>query len=67
MHRWLKKGFDLIAVGKDDDGQYWPGFGPGRGNTTNWRAAKESNRKPTYDEVKAFWKENNFDLKLACV
>ncbi|KAA6366109.1 MAG: hypothetical protein EZS28_038366 [Streblomastix strix] len=25
----MLKGYDLTPVGKDDEGQYWPGFGPG--------------------------------------
>ncbi|KAA6374589.1 MAG: hypothetical protein EZS28_029885 [Streblomastix strix] len=26
----MLKGYDLTPVGKDDEGQYWPGFGPGQ-------------------------------------
>ncbi|KAA6352757.1 MAG: hypothetical protein EZS28_051717 [Streblomastix strix] len=36
MCRWMLKGFDLIPVGKDDEGQYWPGFGPGVPHATDW-------------------------------
>jgi hypothetical protein len=40
MHKGMLKGFDLIPVGKDDEGYYWPGFGPGVPHATDWRKAK---------------------------
>ncbi|KAA6384235.1 MAG: hypothetical protein EZS28_020232 [Streblomastix strix] len=57
MHSWMLKGFDLIPVGKDDDGQYWPGFGPGVPQATDWRKAKLQGQTPSMDDVKAFWRE----------
>ncbi|KAA6362168.1 MAG: hypothetical protein EZS28_042305, partial [Streblomastix strix] len=67
MRRWMLKGFDLIPVGKDDDGQYWPGFGPGVPHATDWRKAKQQGQTSSMDEVRAFWREHNFDLRIACV
>ncbi|KAA6354715.1 MAG: hypothetical protein EZS28_049758, partial [Streblomastix strix] len=67
MRSWMLKGFDLIPVGKDDDGQYWPGFGPGVPHATDWRKAKQQGQTLSMDEVKAFWREHNFDLRIACV
>ncbi|KAA6353536.1 MAG: hypothetical protein EZS28_050937, partial [Streblomastix strix] len=67
MHRWMLKGFDLIPVGKDDEGHCWPGFGPGVPHATDWRKTKQQGRTPSMDDVRAFWKEHNFDLRVACV
>ncbi|KAA6380700.1 MAG: hypothetical protein EZS28_023774 [Streblomastix strix] len=67
MHKWMLKGFDLIPVGKDDEGQYGPGFDPGVPYATDWRKAKQLGQTPTIDDVRAFWRENNFDLRVACV
>ncbi|KAA6403173.1 MAG: hypothetical protein EZS28_001299 [Streblomastix strix] len=41
MHIWILKGFDLIPVSKDDEGQYWPGFGPGVLHAADWRKPKQ--------------------------
>ncbi|KAA6358765.1 MAG: hypothetical protein EZS28_045708 [Streblomastix strix] len=41
MHRWMLKGFDLIPVGKDDEGQYWPGFDPGVPYAADWKMSKQ--------------------------
>ncbi|KAA6365685.1 MAG: hypothetical protein EZS28_038789, partial [Streblomastix strix] len=54
-------------VGKDDDGQCWPGFGPGVPHATDWRKAKQQGQTPSMDDVRAFWREHNFDLRVACV
>ncbi|KAA6375058.1 MAG: hypothetical protein EZS28_029415 [Streblomastix strix] len=67
MHRWMLKGFDLIPVGMDDEGQYWPGFGPGEPHAIDWRKAKQQSQTLSMDEVRAFWREHNFDLRVACV
>ncbi|KAA6388216.1 MAG: hypothetical protein EZS28_016255, partial [Streblomastix strix] len=67
MRRWMLKGFDLIPVGKDDKGQYWPGFDPGVPHATDWRKAKQQGQTLSMDEVRAFWREHNFDLRVACV
>ncbi|KAA6372185.1 MAG: hypothetical protein EZS28_032288, partial [Streblomastix strix] len=37
IDKWMLKGFDLIPLGKDDEGQYWPGFGPGVPHATDWK------------------------------
>ncbi|KAA6358287.1 MAG: hypothetical protein EZS28_046186, partial [Streblomastix strix] len=66
-HKWMLKGFDLISVGKDDEGHYWPCFGLGVLQTTNWRKSKHQGIAPSMDEVRAFWREYNFDLNVACV
>ncbi|KAA6389247.1 MAG: hypothetical protein EZS28_015228 [Streblomastix strix] len=49
MHRWILKGFDQIQVGKDDEVQYWPSFGPGVPHTTDWRQSKQQDRKLEID------------------
>ncbi|KAA6358376.1 MAG: hypothetical protein EZS28_046097, partial [Streblomastix strix] len=67
MRRWMLKGFDLIPVGKDDDGQCWPGFGPGVEHATDWRKSKQQGQTPSMDDVRAFYREHNFDLRIACV
>ncbi|KAA6394467.1 MAG: hypothetical protein EZS28_010004 [Streblomastix strix] len=67
MRRWMLKGFYLIPVGKDDEGQYWPGFGPGVPHATDWRKAKQQGQTPSMDDARAFWKEHNFYLRVACV
>ncbi|KAA6356382.1 MAG: hypothetical protein EZS28_048090, partial [Streblomastix strix] len=64
MHKWILKGFDLIPVGKDDEGQYWPGFGPGVPHATDWRKSKQQGLPLSMEEVKAFWRENNFELRV---
>ncbi|KAA6369588.1 MAG: hypothetical protein EZS28_034886 [Streblomastix strix] len=66
-HKWMLKRFDLIPVGKDDEGHYWPGFGPGVPHATDWRKTKQQGPTPSIDDVRAFWKEHNFDLRVACV
>ncbi|KAA6370094.1 MAG: hypothetical protein EZS28_034380, partial [Streblomastix strix] len=67
MHMWILKGFDLIPVGKDDEGNHWLGFGPGVPHATDWRKAKQQGQKLTMDDGRAFWKEHDFDLRVACV
>ncbi|KAA6366158.1 MAG: hypothetical protein EZS28_038317 [Streblomastix strix] len=67
MHKWMLKGFDLIPVGKDDEGNPWPGFGPGVPHATDWRKAKQQGQILSMDDIRAFWKEHNFDLRVACV
>ncbi|KAA6389601.1 MAG: hypothetical protein EZS28_014870 [Streblomastix strix] len=67
MRSWMLKGFDLIPVGKDDDGQYWPGFGPEVPHATDWRKAKQQGQTPSMNEFRAFWREHNFELRVACV
>ncbi|KAA6381495.1 MAG: hypothetical protein EZS28_022978 [Streblomastix strix] len=37
MRRWMLKGYDLIPIGKDDDVQYWPGFGPDVSLAKDWK------------------------------
>ncbi|KAA6378700.1 MAG: hypothetical protein EZS28_025775, partial [Streblomastix strix] len=66
MHKWMLKGFDLIPVGKDDEGNHWPGFGPGVPHASDWRKAKQQGETPSMDDVRAFWREQNFDLRVAC-
>ncbi|KAA6390572.1 MAG: hypothetical protein EZS28_013904 [Streblomastix strix] len=67
MHRWMLNGFDLIQMGKDDEGHYWPGFGPGVPHATYWRKTKQQGQTPSMDDIKAFWREHNFVLRVACV
>ncbi|KAA6394565.1 MAG: hypothetical protein EZS28_009913 [Streblomastix strix] len=63
----MQKRFDLIPVGKDDEGHYWPVFGPGVPHATDWRKTKQQGQTPSMDDVRAFWREYNFDLRVACV
>ncbi|KAA6368598.1 MAG: hypothetical protein EZS28_035876 [Streblomastix strix] len=58
---------DLIPVGKDDEGQYWPGFGPGVPHATDWRKSKQQGKTPSMDDVRAFWRQHNFELRVTCV
>ncbi|KAA6379879.1 MAG: hypothetical protein EZS28_024595 [Streblomastix strix] len=58
---------DQSLPGKDDEGQYWPGFGPGVPHATDWGKSKYRGQIPSMDEIRAFWRQNNFDLKVACV
>ncbi|KAA6358612.1 MAG: hypothetical protein EZS28_045861, partial [Streblomastix strix] len=67
MHKRMLKGFDLIPVGKDDEGLYWPRLGPGVPHATDRRKAKQQGQTLSMDDVRAFWKEHNFDLRVACV
>ncbi|KAA6360253.1 MAG: hypothetical protein EZS28_044220, partial [Streblomastix strix] len=67
MHKWRLKGFGLLPVGKEDEGNHWPGFGPGVPNVTDWRKAKQQGQILSMDDVRAFWKEHDFDLRVACV
>ncbi|KAA6358394.1 MAG: hypothetical protein EZS28_046079, partial [Streblomastix strix] len=53
MRKWMQKGFDLISVGKDDEGQYWPGFGPGVPHATDWRKSKQQDQIHSMDVVRA--------------
>ncbi|KAA6318955.1 MAG: hypothetical protein EZS28_054879, partial [Streblomastix strix] len=65
MRRWMLKGFNFIPVGKDDEGQYWQEFGPGVPHATDWRKSKQQGQTPLMDDIRAFWREYNFDLRLA--
>ncbi|KAA6357334.1 MAG: hypothetical protein EZS28_047139, partial [Streblomastix strix] len=67
MRRWMLKEFDLIPVGKDDEGQYWPGFGPDVPHAIDWKNSKQQCETPSMDDIRAFWREHNFDLRVACV
>ncbi|KAA6397168.1 MAG: hypothetical protein EZS28_007307 [Streblomastix strix] len=67
MRRWMIKGFDLITVGKDDEGQYWPGFGPSYKHAIYQTKSKQQGIKHSMDDIRAFWREHNFDLRVACV
>ncbi|KAA6381191.1 MAG: hypothetical protein EZS28_023283 [Streblomastix strix] len=67
MHKWMLKGFDLIPVGKDDEGNHWPGFGPGVRHTADWRKAKQQGQILSMEDVKSFWKEHDYNLRVACV
>ncbi|KAA6374203.1 MAG: hypothetical protein EZS28_030270 [Streblomastix strix] len=67
MQRWVLQVFDLIPVCKDDEGQYQPGFGPGVPYATDWRKSNLQGLTPTVGEDGAFWKDCNFDLRVACV
>ncbi|KAA6402915.1 MAG: hypothetical protein EZS28_001556 [Streblomastix strix] len=67
MRRWMLKGFDLILVGKDDEGQCWPGFGPDVPHATDQRQSKQQGQTPSIDAVRSFCRELNFDLRVACV
>ncbi|KAA6399184.1 MAG: hypothetical protein EZS28_005291 [Streblomastix strix] len=64
-HKWMLKGFNLILVRKDDEGNHWPGFGPGVPHATDWRKAKQQGQTLSMDDVRAFWKEHDFDLRVA--
>ncbi|KAA6369964.1 MAG: hypothetical protein EZS28_034509 [Streblomastix strix] len=66
MRRWMLKGFDLIPVGKDDEGHYWPSFGPGIPHATDRRKTKQQGQTPSMDDIKAFYREHNFELRVAC-
>ncbi|KAA6371489.1 MAG: hypothetical protein EZS28_032985 [Streblomastix strix] len=67
MYRLMLKGFDLIPVGKDEEGQYLTGFGPGVPHVTDWEKSKQQGLTPSMDEVRAFWRKYNFDLRVAYV
>ncbi|KAA6317253.1 MAG: hypothetical protein EZS28_055130, partial [Streblomastix strix] len=67
IRRWMLKGFELIPIGKDDEGQYWPGFGPGVPHAIDWRKSKQRGQTPSMDDIRAFWREHNFELRMACV
>ncbi|KAA6367431.1 MAG: hypothetical protein EZS28_037043, partial [Streblomastix strix] len=67
MRRQMLRGFDLIPVGKDDEGHYWPGFGPGVPHVTDWRKSKQQGQTPSTDDVRAFWREHNLNLRISCV
>ncbi|KAA6392914.1 MAG: hypothetical protein EZS28_011562 [Streblomastix strix] len=63
----IANGSDLIQVGKDDEGQYWPGFAPSVQHATDWRKPEQQDLAHSMDEVRTFRKEYNFDLRVACV
>ncbi|KAA6368987.1 MAG: hypothetical protein EZS28_035486, partial [Streblomastix strix] len=65
MHKWMLKGFDLIPVGKDDEGQYWMGFCPSVPHATDWRKSKQQGQTSSIDDIRAFQREHNFDLRVA--
>ncbi|KAA6361364.1 MAG: hypothetical protein EZS28_043109 [Streblomastix strix] len=67
MHKWILKGFDYIPVKKDDEGQYWPGFCPGVPHAADWRKSKYQGQTLSMDDIRAFCREYNFDLRVACV
>ncbi|KAA6377610.1 MAG: hypothetical protein EZS28_026859 [Streblomastix strix] len=67
MDKWMQKGFDLMPVVKDDEGHYWPGFGPGVPHATDWRKTKQQGQTPSMDDVRAVWRKHNFELRVACV
>ncbi|KAA6394171.1 MAG: hypothetical protein EZS28_010305 [Streblomastix strix] len=67
MHRLTLKGFYQIPVGKDYERQYWPGFDPRVPHATDWRKTKQQCQTPSMDDVRAFWREHNFYLRVACV
>ncbi|KAA6380049.1 MAG: hypothetical protein EZS28_024423 [Streblomastix strix] len=54
MRRQMLKRFDLIPVSKDDEGQYWPRFGPGVPHATDWRKSKQQGKTPSMDDIRAF-------------
>ncbi|KAA6380325.1 MAG: hypothetical protein EZS28_024152 [Streblomastix strix] len=53
MHKSKLKGFDLILVGKDDEGQYWPDFSPGVPHAADWRKSNQQGLLPSTQDVKA--------------
>ncbi|KAA6401943.1 MAG: hypothetical protein EZS28_002532 [Streblomastix strix] len=55
MLTWMLKGFDLIPLGKDDEGQHWPGFGSNIPHMLNWRKSKQQGFAPSMDKVRAIW------------
>ncbi|KAA6360641.1 MAG: hypothetical protein EZS28_043833 [Streblomastix strix] len=65
MRKWMLKVFDLIPVSKDDEGQQWPGFCPGVPHATDWRKSKQQGQIPSMNDIRAFWREHNFDLRVA--
>ncbi|KAA6382212.1 MAG: hypothetical protein EZS28_022263 [Streblomastix strix] len=67
MRRWVLKGFDLKPVGKDDEGQCWPGFDPGVPHATDWKKSKQQSQTLSLDDVRAFLREHHFELRVACV
>ncbi|KAA6363033.1 MAG: hypothetical protein EZS28_041440 [Streblomastix strix] len=67
MHKSKQKGFDLIPMGKDDEGHYWPVFVTGVQHVKDWMKAKQQCQTPSMDEVTAFWIEHIFDLRAAFV
>ncbi|KAA6396870.1 MAG: hypothetical protein EZS28_007601 [Streblomastix strix] len=67
IHKWIFNGFELLPVDKDDEKQYWPGFCPGVPYATDQRKSKRSILAPSMDEVRALWKECNFNLRVECV
>ncbi|KAA6371153.1 MAG: hypothetical protein EZS28_033320 [Streblomastix strix] len=50
MCRWTRKGFNLTPVGKDDEGHYQLGFGPGIQYATDWKKSKQYDLTPSMDE-----------------
>ncbi|KAA6359815.1 MAG: hypothetical protein EZS28_044658, partial [Streblomastix strix] len=62
----MLNGFDLIPVRKNDEGQYWSGFGPGIPHATDWRKSKQQGQTRSMDDIRAFWRKHNFDLRVTC-
>ncbi|KAA6335875.1 MAG: hypothetical protein EZS28_052923 [Streblomastix strix] len=60
-NRQMLKNLTILPVGKNVEGQYWPGFGPDVSHATDWRKTKQQGQTPSMDEVKTFWKEHSFD------
>ncbi|KAA6394761.1 MAG: hypothetical protein EZS28_009708 [Streblomastix strix] len=54
MNRQMLKGFDLIPVGKIDQGQNWLGFGPRIRNIVDRRKSKQQGLPTSMEELKAF-------------
>ncbi|KAA6367145.1 MAG: hypothetical protein EZS28_037327 [Streblomastix strix] len=67
MRKRMLQGFDLIPVGKDDEEQYQLGFGAGVQQAADWRKSKQQSQTSFMDDISAFWREYNFDLRVACV
>ncbi|KAA6343132.1 MAG: hypothetical protein EZS28_052333, partial [Streblomastix strix] len=65
MHRWMLKRYDLNPLDKDDKGQYQPDFSPCIPHATDRRKFRQQELHPSMEEVKAFQREYNFELRLA--
>ncbi|KAA6378447.1 MAG: hypothetical protein EZS28_026027, partial [Streblomastix strix] len=65
IHRWMSKVQVRVPVGNDDKGQHWFSFGPGVLYAIDWRQSKQQGLAPSMEEVNAFWREYNIDLRVA--
>ncbi|KAA6394910.1 MAG: hypothetical protein EZS28_009564 [Streblomastix strix] len=63
IHRQMLKGFDLALLEKDDEDQYWPGFGLRIPHAIDWRKSKQSKVVPSMG-VKAFWRIIRIEEKV---